>query len=88
MATINTTDEGTSDFDFEFIFEKVKYEVIGSATNIFSDCETDEFGNDIPMAGDVETTVYLESATCGVDNENTVRDTVLLNRIELELYKY
>ena len=83
--TPNLTDVGTHDFDFEFIFKGISYDVEGITTNTLSDAERCELGCDIPLTGDATTEIELLEAMA---NEEPVTDIELLKEIEAELINY
>lgn len=82
---LETTEAGTHEFDFEFIFKGISYEVEGITTNTLSDAERCELGYDNPHT--IETTTEIELLEA-MANEEPVTDIELLKEIEAELINY
>jgi hypothetical protein len=85
MSTINTTDEGNYEFDFEFVLNGITYNVKGETSNTET-IERDEQGGDQfkETLSDIELLEVME----GEDFDIVVTDKVLLLEIEKGLYNY
>lgn len=80
-----TDEEGYNDFDEEFVFNGVKYQIEGAVTNTYGANDKCDHGIEIPNSGEYSRTVEVTSATFGTDNEFDVEDMALLVEIEKEL---
>lgn len=83
-----TDEEGSHDFNEEFLFEGVTYEIEGTIHNTKGECEKCDHGFDNPTTGEDSTDIELLSATFGTDNEFTLEDIAILKAIETELYNH
>ncbi len=86
--TIELTEEGTHEFDFEFVFKGVNYNVEGTTTNTLSEADKCDHGVDMPHTVEITTSIELLSAITGEDGQIEVKDELLLQEIEAELYNY
>ena len=88
MSTPETTEAGTHEFDFEFVFKGVNYNVEGTTTNTLSEADRCDHGFNMPHTVETTTEIELLSAIYGEDFEYTLTDEKILIELEAELYNY
>ena len=83
-----TTEEGVHEFDVEFVFKGINYNVEGTIINTLSDADRCELGYDNNQTIITTTEIELLSAIYGEDFEFTLTDKKILKELEAELYNY
>lgn len=86
--TPELTEAGTHEFDFNFVYGGVTFEVEGTTTNTLSEADKCDHGVDMPHTVEISTSIELLSAITGEDGQIEVKDELLLQEIEAELYNY